>query len=94
MQLRPLDEKVQEFFDKYDLDVSGSMNSHTEIRQLTTNLLASALKIREFKVRACCCTEFSIKSKSVCAQQAGAIKEEIAKLPENTDWSIDQYKEW
>lgn len=72
--LRPLDEKVQEFFDKYDLDVSGSMNSHTEIRQLTTNLLASALKIREFK--------------------AGAIKEEIAKLPENTDWSIDQYKEW
>lgn len=72
--LRPLDETVQTFFDKYDLDMSGSMNSHTEIRQLTTNLLATALKIREFK--------------------ADNIKGEIAKLPEDTDWSIDQYREW
>ena len=68
VQLRPLDETVQTFFDKYDLDMSGSMNSHTEIRQLTTNLLATALKIREFKVRARCCTKFSIKSESLRAR--------------------------
>jgi len=47
--LRPTAETLQEYFDKYDLDASGSMNSHDEIRQLTTNLLVSALKIRQFK---------------------------------------------
>ena len=39
LQLRPADEVVQEFFNRYDLDKSGTMNSTEELRQLATNLI-------------------------------------------------------
>lgn len=47
--LRPSGADFQAYFDKYDLDGSGTMNSHDEIRQLALNLLTSCLKIKEFK---------------------------------------------
>merc|ERR1712086_191865 len=47
--LRPTDAQVHEYFERYDLDESGTMNSHSELRQLTTNLLTDLLHIRKYK---------------------------------------------
>jgi len=45
--LRPSDELMLQFFERYDHDGSGSMNSLSELRQLTTNLIVKlGLRIR------------------------------------------------
>jgi len=70
----PTDRQIREYFDRYDLDMSGTMNSHDEIRQLTINL-ASLLPQTEVNL-------------------ADHIRDEVAKLPEDTCWSVDEYTDW
>ena len=50
-QLRPPESMVSDFFERYDLDHSGTMNSKEELRQLATNLIVKcAIRMKVYRV--------------------------------------------
>ena len=105
--LRPSDEVMLQFFERYgditgccaapnftlciDLDGSGTMNSLSELRQLTTNLIVKL----GLRIRVCSLTRIP----SYPDVLAGWVQpDEIARLveqqDENIDWDMGDFKAW
>merc|ERR1711977_649281 len=73
-----LDQVVEQYFARYDLDGSGTLNSREELEQLATNL--------SFKLK--------IPSSAMHQTTAAAFQCVDDVIDESNAWDVNDFKEW
>jgi hypothetical protein len=89
---------VEQFFDRYDLDASGTINSERELQQLTTNLIVR-LRIVPTKVLLCKCCVRTPR----CYDQVNEVLDKVQALirwhscivdRNDINLNMNDYKDW